>query len=148
MSSVNKVILVGRLGTNPDLRYTPNGKAICTLSLATNHTFIDKDNAKQEKVNWHKVLAWGKQGEICKEHLSKGRQVYIEGRLQNRSYTDKEGVRRFAAEIISNTVVFLDRSSTTGYCAGTDGGEDPPISFSPSVTEGPDTSPEEDELPF
>jgi single-strand DNA-binding protein len=107
MSSVNKVILVGRLGTNPELRYTKDGTPICTLSLATNRTFTDKAQHKQERVNWHRVVSWGKQGEICKEHLTKGRQVYIEGRLENRSYTDKAGVKRFSTEIVSNSIVFL-----------------------------------------
>ncbi len=114
MLSVNKVILVGRLGANPDLRYTPDGKAICTMSIATNRVFLDKEKNKQEKVNWHRVVAWGKQGEICKEHLAKGRQVYVEGRLENHSYSDKTGARHFSSEIVSNTVVFLDYRSVSG----------------------------------
>jgi single-strand DNA-binding protein len=109
MSSVNKVILVGRLGTNPELRFTQDGTPVCTMSLATNHSYVDKAGSKQERVSWHRVIAWGKQGEVCKEHLAKGRRIYVEGRLEHRSYTDKSGARRFSTEVISHAVVFLDR---------------------------------------
>ncbi len=110
MPSINKVILIGRLGADPELRYTPDGKPVCNLSLATNRTYFDKANNQIEKVNWHRVIAWGRQGELCKEHLAKGRQIYVEGRIENHSYTDKAGERRFTCEIISHNIIFLDRS--------------------------------------
>ncbi|MFH1131650.1 MAG: single-stranded DNA-binding protein [Pseudomonadota bacterium] len=107
MSDVNKVILVGRLGADPELRSTPNGKSVCSLSVGTNSQFSDGTGAVQKKVNWHRVVAWGKQAEHCHSYLRRGRQVYVEGRLEHRSYLDKEGNRRFTTEIVSQRVVFL-----------------------------------------
>lgn len=139
MSSVNKVILVGHLGTNPELRYTPNGKPVCTLSLATNRSYLDKENNRHDQTNWHKVVAWGRQGEVCNEHLIKGQQIYVEGRIENRSYTDKEGVQRWKSEVVSNSVVFLGKKDHT------DG------SYSGSRSRGGESgveSPPMDDLPF
>ncbi len=107
MSSVNKVILVGHLGADPELRYTSSGQAVCKLSVATNRRWRDAEGNQQEQTDWHKVTAWGKQGEVCRDHLKKGRQVYVEGRLRNSSYNDKEGQRRFSTEVVSQSVVFL-----------------------------------------
>jgi single-strand DNA-binding protein len=99
MASVNKVILVGNLGANPELRYTTTGKAVCDFRLATSDS---KDNTE-----WHRIVVWGKQAENCKEYLHKGRQVYVEGRLRTRPWEDKEGVKRFTTEVIGHSVQFL-----------------------------------------
>ncbi|MCC6278588.1 MAG: single-stranded DNA-binding protein [Oligoflexia bacterium] len=108
MSGVNKVILVGRLGTDPEVRYTPGGQAVAKLSLATSESWTDKQGQKQERTEWHRIVVWGKLAEICGQHLSKGRQVYVEGRLQTRSWDDKAtGQKRYTTEINANTVQFL-----------------------------------------
>src|SRR5256885_7131031 len=107
-ASVNKVILIGNLGAKPELKYLPSGQAVCELRIATNESFTDKNQQKQERTEWHRVVAWGKQGENCAQYLDKGRQVYIEGRLQTRSWDDKTtGEKRYATEIVANTVQFL-----------------------------------------
>ena len=107
MSTVNKVILVGNLGADPDLRYTPKGTPVCHLSLATSFRWKDEDGNTQDRTSWHRVVAWGKQGELCKQYLSKGRQIYVEGRLQTSSYNDSNGVKRYSTEVVSSSVVFL-----------------------------------------
>ena len=89
-ASVNKVILIGNLGAKPELKYLPSGQAVCELRLATNEIFTDKNQQKQERTEWHRVVVWGKQGENCAQYLDKGRQVYVEGRLQTRSWDDKD----------------------------------------------------------
>ena len=107
MSSVNKVILVGHLGADPELRYVSSGRAVCRLRIATNRSYKDKDGNDQRQTDWHRVAAWGKQGQVCSEHLRKGRQVYVEGRLSHRSYEDKEGNKRYYTEVVSDSVTFL-----------------------------------------
>ncbi len=105
--SVNKVILVGRLGQDPEVRYTPSGAAVANFSVATNEAWTDKSGQKQERAEWHKVVVWGKQAELCKQYLAKGRQVYLEGRLQTRQWQDKEGQTRYTTEIQVQTIQFL-----------------------------------------
>jgi single-strand DNA-binding protein len=107
MASVNKVILVGNLGKDPELRYTPGGQAVCDLRIATTDNFTGRDGEKKESTEWHTVVVWGKQAENCSQYLSKGRQVYVEGRLRTRSWDDKEGKKRYATEIVALTVQFL-----------------------------------------
>lgn len=107
MASVNRAILVGNLGTDVEIRYTQSGKAVANFSLATSETRVDAAGTKESHTTWHKITVWGKQAELCKEYLSKGRSVYVEGRIQNDSYTDKEGIKRFSTSIQSNNVVFL-----------------------------------------
>jgi single-strand DNA-binding protein len=108
MSGVNKVIIVGRLGGDPEVRYTPGGQAVAKLSVATSENWVDKQNQKQERTEWHRVVVWGKMAEICGQHLSKGRQVYVEGRLQTRSWDDKtSGQKKYSTEIVASTVQFL-----------------------------------------
>ncbi len=105
--SVNKVILIGRLGQNPELRYTPSGAAVANFSVATNEVWTDKAGQRQERTEWHKVVAWGKQAELCNQYLQKGRQVYIEGALQTRQWQDQQGQNRSTTEIKANTIQFL-----------------------------------------
>ncbi|MCM2277817.1 MAG: single-stranded DNA-binding protein [Oligoflexia bacterium] len=105
--SVNKVILVGRLGQNPEVRYTPSGAAVANFSVATNESWTDKSGQKQERTEWHKVVVWGKLAELCGQYLSKGRQAYVEGRLQTRQWQDKDGQTKYTTEVQAQTVQFL-----------------------------------------
>lgn len=106
MASVNKVILIGKLGRDPEMRHTPSGAAVCTLNLATTETWSD-NGQKQERTEWHRVIVWGKQAENCAKYLAKGRAAFVEGRLQTRSWDDKDGQKRYATEIVAQTVQFL-----------------------------------------
>jgi len=108
--SVNKVILLGRIGQDPELKYTPNGNAVCNFSLATSESYTDKaTNEKKESTEWSRVVVWGKLAELCNKHLSKGKQAYVEGKLQTRSWEEQEtGKMRYATEILARTVQFID----------------------------------------
>ena len=108
MASANRVILVGNLGNDPELRTTPEGQKVCSFSMATADNWIDKNGQKQEKTQWHRITVWGRQGENCAQYLSKGRQVYVEGKISYRQWDDKEtGQKRYATDIIAATVQFL-----------------------------------------
>jgi len=107
MASVNKVILIGNLGRDPELRYTKSGQAVANFSLATNERWTDKEGAQQERTEWHRIVAWGKTGELCAQYLAKGRTTYVEGRLQTREYEDKEGIKRYTTEVVAQNVTFL-----------------------------------------
>jgi single-strand DNA-binding protein len=107
MASVNKVILVGNLGRDPETRYTTNGDAVTNIRVATTDTWKDKNGEKQEKTEWHTVVFFGRQAEIAGEYLKKGRQVYIEGRLQTRKWQDKEGQDRYTTEIVADRMQML-----------------------------------------
>jgi single-strand DNA-binding protein len=104
---VNKVILVGYLGADPDMRYTPSGQGVCELRLATSESWNDKNGQRQERTEWHRIVVWGKRAEVCSKYLAKGRQVFVEGRIQTRNYDDKDGNKRYITEIIANDVQFL-----------------------------------------
>jgi single-strand DNA-binding protein len=106
MGSVNKVILIGNLGADPELKYTPSSRALCNLRIATTDVFKDKSGQRQERTEWHRVTVWGDQAENCSKYLSKGRSVYVEGRLQTRSY-DKDGQKHYATDVVAERVVFL-----------------------------------------
>lgn len=105
--SLNRVTILGRLGQDPELKYTPAGMAVCTFSVATSESWTDKQNQKQERVEWHKIVIWGKLAELCNQYLAKGRQVYIEGSLTTRSWDDKDGIKRYTTEINGKTVQFI-----------------------------------------
>jgi single-strand DNA-binding protein len=109
MSGINKVILVGRLGSDPEIRYTQQGVGVTNFNIATSETWVDKAGEKQEKTEWHRIVVWGKMAEVCSQYLAKGRQVYVEGRLQTRQWEDKDGGKRFTTEVIAQNVQFLDR---------------------------------------
>ncbi len=113
--SVNKVILLGRLGQDPELKYTPSGAAVCNFSLATSETWNDKNSGqKQERTEWHRVVVWGKLAELCNQYLSKGRQAFVEGRLQTRSWDDQNGQKRYTTEINATTVQFIGGQASAG----------------------------------
>mgnify|MGYP003514724154 CR=1 FL=1 len=105
--SVNKVIVLGNLGAKPELKYLPSGQAVCEMRIATSETYTDKNEQKQERTEWHRVVVWGKTAENCAQYLDKGRRVYVEGRLQTRSWDNKEGVKQYMTETVANQVVFL-----------------------------------------
>jgi single-strand DNA-binding protein len=120
MSSVNKVILVGRLGKDPELRYTPSGSPVARFSMATSESWTDKGGEKQERTQWHNIVAWNKLAEICNQYLVKGKLVYVEGRLETREYTDRDGNKRRITEIIAREMVMLDSrgaESKEGFAA-------------------------------
>jgi len=143
MAGINKVILIGRLGQDPEVRYTPDGTAVANFSIATSDEWKDKASGeKRERTEWHRIVAWRKLGEICGEYLSKGRQVYIDGKIQTREWQDKEGNRRFTTEIVANDVQFLGSRNA----GGTRGGFDEP----PAPTEAPPFGgpADDDDIPF
>lgn len=112
MASVNKVLLIGKLGRDPEMRNTPSGAGVCTLNIATTETWNDNGN-RQERTEWHRVTVWGKQGENCAKYLAKGRSVYVEGRLQTRSWDDKDGQKKYSTDIVATTVQFLGDGRTS-----------------------------------
>ena len=142
MASVNTAILIGNLGRDPEMRYTPNGTAVTKFSIATSEKFKDKSGELQERTTWHNIVAWGRQAEVANEYLSKGSPVYIEGRIDNRSYDDKDGNKRYISEVVLQRMQFLGRkgdSSTAGF-----------DQTAPAEADFPEatTSGEDDDLPF
>lgn len=121
MASVNKVILVGNLGADPEVRFTPSGAAVANFNIATTDRWTGQDKTPQERTEWHRIVVWGKLAELCKEYLSKGRSVYLEGRLQTREWTDKEGHKRYTTEVVAQTVQFLGGGSGAGSGSGARG---------------------------
>jgi single-strand DNA-binding protein len=116
--SVNKVLLIGRLGNNPEIRYTNTGTAVANFNLATSENWNDKNGQRQERTEWHRVVVWGKLAELCEKYLSKGRQCFVEGRLQTRSWDDKDGNKRYTTEIVAATIQFLGGNAQAGTGAG------------------------------
>ena len=105
---INKVILIGNLGKDPEVRFTPTGQAVANFNIATSESWTDKTSGeKKDRTEWHRIVVWGKLGELCGEYLKKGRQCYVEGRLQTREWTDKEGKKKYTTEVVANTVQFL-----------------------------------------
>ena len=141
--SVNKAILVGNLGKDPELRYTPSGTAVCTFSLATTDRFKNKQGEQQERTEWHNIVVWAGLAEICGKYLTKGKQIYIEGRIQNRSYDDRDGNKRYITEIVANEMQMLGR-------AGDQGGGDRPSSRDDDPSQGSQEPPfnPDDDIPF
>ncbi len=121
---INKVILIGNLGADPELRYTSGGQAVADLRLATSRKWTAKDGTSKEETEWHRVVVWGKQAESCKEYLSKGRQIYVEGRLQTRQWEDRDGNKRYTTEVVAENVKFLGGGRGQQGAAGA--GEPPP----------------------
>ena len=157
--SVNKVILVGRLGQTPEVRYTPSGAAVGNFSIATNESWVDKSGQKQEKTEWHRIVVWGKTAENCNQYLTKGRQVYVEGSLQTRQWQDKEGQTKTTTEVKALTVQFLGGNAAgTGASTGSgpSGGDrsssapqrDPQQGMESNPPMGGESSFTEDDIPF
>ena len=145
MASVNKVILVGNLGQDPEIRYTPGGAAVCNFSIATTERWNSKQSGQlEEKTEWHRIVVWGKQAENCKEYLSKGRPVYLEGRLQTRSWDDKDGNKRYTTEVVAQTVQFLGGRSDGASSGGTSRSAAKPQ----ADNDGPPPFDADDDIPF
>jgi single-strand DNA-binding protein len=137
MLGVNKVILVGNLGADPEVRYSSTGTAVTNFRLATSENWTNKEGGKESRTDWHRVVAFGKLGEICAEYMRKGKQVYVEGKIRTRSWDDKEGNKRWITEVVASNVVLLGQAAEGGR--GT-GGE---------AAEGlPEPAPHEDDIPF
>ena len=166
--SVNKVILVGNLGKDPELRYTASGTAVATFSMATTERYKDRDGNKQTKTEWHNIVAWRQLAEICGKFLHKGKQIYVEGKIQNRSYDDRDGNKRYISEVVINEMQMLgsrddNQQGGGGYSGGgqgqsyNQGGGQPAPQSQPTQNSGgqqPGSSFEEpvfnpdDEIPF
>ncbi len=139
MAGVNKAILVGRLGADPEVRYTNSGTAVANFNMATSVNFTDKNGEKTEKTEWHRIVAFGRLGEICGEYLSKGKQVYIEGRLQTREWEDRDGNKKRTTEIVAGTMQMLGAASDK--VRGDVSDEPPPVNDIPNIGT-------EDDVPF
>ena len=144
--SLNKVMLIGNLGKDPELRFTPSGRAVARFSIATSEQWTTPEGQKQERTEWHNVVVWGKQAESCGQYLSKGRQVFIEGSIRSRQYDDKEGQKRYITEVIAQRVQFLGGGRGDGAGAGRGGSTG---GGGGGVTEDtPAPMPEDDDIPF
>ena len=141
MGSVNKVILVGNLGRDVEIRYTSSGTAVATLSLATTDVWTDKGGQRQEKTEWHRVVIWGKTAETLQEYLLKGRQIYVEGRLQTRQWDDRDGNKRYTTETRADRVVLLGGRNASGNTRDDEQQEQPSESHEPAALT-------EDDIPF
>lgn len=133
---INKAILVGRLGKDPEVRYTPDGTMVTNFNMATDETWKDKNGEKVQKTEWHRIVTFGKLAEICGNYLVKGKLIYIEGRIQTRAWDDKDGVKRYTTEIVANNMQMLDSKgqnkpdeavSGTGYAPSDAPAEDVPF---------------------
>jgi len=140
--SLNKVLLIGNLGKDPEVRFTPGGQAIARFPVATSEVYTDRDGQRQEKTEWHNVVVFGKQAEPCGQYLQKGRQVFVEGSIRSRQYDDKDGNRRYITEIVAQRVQFLGgRSETTGRAGA-------PRGLAEEDVAPPPAGPEDDDVPF
>ncbi len=148
MSGVNKVILIGNLGNDPELRHTPSGTPVANFRIATNEVFTNRDGERDQRTEWHRIVAFGRLAEICGQYLKKGKQVYIEGRLRTREWEDQSGNRRFTTEITATQMVMLGRAGDVPYTADTaDTAEE--TQAAPAEEESAKVSVEEDDdLPF
>ncbi len=139
--SVNKAILIGRLGRDPEVRYLPSGQAMAKFSVATTESYTDRNQTKQERTDWHNIVVWGKQAELCGQYLKKGREVYIEGRISTHSYEAKDGSgKRYVTDIVAQRVQFLGGRPGAGS-------EEPPESAPGGGGEAPPSMDDED-IPF
>lgn len=141
---VNKVILVGNLGANPEMRHTAGGQPVANLRLATTERWTDRNGQKQETTEWHRIVVFGKQAEICNQYLTKGRQIFVEGRIQTRQWQDQQGQKRYTTEIVAQNVQMLGSRSEGGAPARDDSqGMPPDEPVTSDFGGGPD-----DDIPF
>lgn len=138
MASLNRVLLIGNLGADPELSYTPSGTAKATMRMATHEVWTNKSGEKGERTEWHRLIAWGRLAEICGEYLTKGRQIFIEGRLQTRSWEDRDGNKRWTTEIVANNMQML----------GSPRGGPTEVELPPVGSEVPDMPEADDDIPF
>lgn len=143
--SVNKVILVGNLGKDPEVRFTNTGSAVANFSIATSEVWNDREGKRQERTEWHNIVVWGKQAEHCGQYLAKGRQVYVEGSIRTRSYDDKSGNKRYVTEVVAQRVQFLGGGGGTRLAQQADGGHVDDTSMGGMPAGQP---PGDDDIPF
>jgi len=156
MASINKVILIGNLGRDPEVRYTPGGTAVANFTIATTENWTNKDGEKESRTEWHRIVAWGRLGEICGEYLSKGKQVYIEGRIRTNEWEDQEGNKRQTKEIVALTMQMLGSRTPekslpdeSPSLSGASRSNDPePDTASSGPTDTASSGPTEDDIPF
>jgi single-strand DNA-binding protein len=151
--SVNKVILVGRLGRDPETRYTGSGQAVCNFSLATDETYKDRNGERQKRTEWHRISVWGKLAEICQQYLKKGSLVYVEGRIQSREWQDKEGQKRTSHDIVANVMRMLGSRAESAMGASAAAGASPSADFDSQAApaeDHPAAGPEisDEDIPF
>ncbi len=149
--SLNKAMLIGNLGKDPELRYTTSGVAVVSFSIATSESWKDQEGNLQERTEWHNIVAWRKLAEICGEWLKKGKKVYIEGRIQTRSYDDKNGVKKYITEIVADDMIMLDGAGGAGRSVAQGGAQGGVQGTEGSVAPGTDIgggSQKDDDLPF
>jgi single-strand DNA-binding protein len=139
MAGLNKVILIGNMGRDPELRYTASGQAVANFTLATSESWTNRNGEREQRTEWHRIVAWGKLAEICGEHLAKGKQVYVEGRLQTREWEDRDGNKRRTTEVTAQQILMLGRRGDSPSGDPTETGGPPATG---SEGEGPD------EIPF
>jgi len=148
MAGVNKVIIVGNVGRDPEVRYTQSGKAVASFSVATSERFQDKEGQPQERTEWHRVVAWGRLAEICGEYLRKGKQIYVEGRLQTRDWEDKDGHKRYTTEVIANVMQMLGRRGEDGGATTDEGSSRGSSAGGDPMSQVPAGGASDDEIPF
>ncbi len=145
MASLNKVMLIGNLGADPEIKYTPAGRAVVNFRMATTRRWNTQDGERREETEWHRIVAFGKQAETCEQYLKKGSPVYVEGRLQTRSWEDQNGMKRYMTEIVLNEMQMLSARQQNDLASDAPGG------VGSTATEAPPSSPEadsDDDLPF
>ena len=140
--SVNKVILIGNLGKDPEVRFTQTGSAVANFSIATSEQWNDRDGKRQERTEWHNIVVWGKQAESCGQYLAKGRQVYVEGSIRTRSYDDKTGTKRYVTEIVAQRIQFLGGGGGTRLPSQSDATPGDEVGMSSQ------SSMDDDDIPF
>ncbi len=148
MSSLNKAMIIGRLGQDPEVRYTQSNTAVATLNIATSERYKDSNGEYQERTEWHRVVAWGRLAEICQQYLNKGSQVYIEGPIQTRQWEDKEGQKRYTTEIKALQMIMLDSKGSGGNNAPSGGQQNAGKPMSSNVELGSNFDDMDDDLPF
>jgi len=140
MGSVNKVILIGNLGADPEMRQTQNATPVVTMRLATNEVWTSRDGERNERTEWHRVVVWGKQAQTCNEYLRKGRPVYVEGSLRTREWQDKEGQKRYTTEVVAQKIVLIGSRPGEGGGRASEGAGDEAFAGEPAV--------QDEDLPF
>lgn len=145
MSSLNKAMIIGNLGKDPEVRYTQSNKAVATLTVATSEKFKDNNGELQERTEWHRVVVWNRLAEICQQYLKKGSKVYIEGKIQTNAWEDKEGQKRYTTEILGLTMTMLDSKGSGGSSSNNNTPapqqETPPVDISADIDDGDDSLP-------
>jgi single-strand DNA-binding protein len=152
--SVNKAILVGRLGRDPETRYTSGGQAVCNFTMATDETYKDRNGERQKRTEWHRIVVWGKQAEIAQQYLHKGSLIFLEGRIQTRQWDDREGQKRTTVEIVANNFRMLGGRGEGGMAAGAGAGasvgeaEPQAAAAAAGAEEMPSTDISDEDIPF